>query len=71
MFTIYTQPRCNFCVRAKALLDSKGETFEEIDITENKQAKEKIKNLGLRTVPQIWLHDEHIGGYRELENKYV
>ena len=71
MFTIYTQDRCNFCVRAKMLLDSKGEPYEEININENQVAKEKLKELGLKTVPQIWLKEVHIGGYKELEKKYV
>ena len=71
MFTIYTQDRCNFCIRAKMLLDSKGEPYEEININENADAKEKIKKLGFKTVPQIWLGEEHIGGYEELEKKYV
>ena len=71
MFTIYTQDRCNFYIRAKMLLDSKGEPYEEININENPDAKEKIKKLGFKTVPQIWLDEEHIGGYEELEKKYV
>ena len=71
MFTIYTQDRCNFCIRAKMLLDSKGEPYEDININENQDAKEKLKELGLKTVPQIWLKEEHIGGYIELKKKYV
>jgi|TARA_R100000742_G_C4201438_1_gene30434 glutaredoxin len=53
------------------LLDSKGETYEEININENQEAKEKLKELGFKTVPQIWLNEEHIGGYVELEKRYV
>ncbi len=71
MFIVYTQDRCNFCIRAKMLLDSKGETYEEININENQEAKEKLKELGFKTVPQIWLNEEHIGGYVELEKRYV
>ena len=71
MFVIYTQDRCNFCMMAKMLLDSKGEPYEEININENPDAKEKIKKLGFKTVPQIWLDEEHIGGYEELEKMYV
>ena len=55
MFTIYTQDRCNFCIKTKILLDSKGEPYEEININENPDAKEKIKKLGFKTVPQICL----------------
>ena len=43
MFTIYTKPDCNYCVRAKDLLNMKGEPFLEIDISENTRCKRKIK----------------------------
>ena len=41
MFTIYTKPDCNFCVKAKDLLNLKGEPFLEIDVSENVDAKER------------------------------
>ena len=72
MFTIYTQPRCNSCIMAKRLLDQKGEAYIEIDISENVSAKEKIKGMGFKTVPQIFYPDgEHYGNYHDLEKKYV
>ena len=40
MFTIYTKPDCNYCVRAKDLLNMKGEPFFEINISEDDDAKE-------------------------------
>ena len=43
MFTIYTKPDCNFCVKAKDLLNLKGEPFLEIDVSENVDAKERLK----------------------------
>ena len=45
MFTIYTKPDCNYCVKAKDLLNMKGEPFLEIDISENVDAREKIKRV--------------------------
>ena len=55
---------------AKRLLDRKGEEYEEIHLEDNPDAKNKLKQDGLRTVPQIWLDEEYIGGYVELERKY-
>ena len=55
---------------AKRLLDRKGEEYEEIHLEDNPDAKNKLKQNGLRTVPQIWLDEEYIGGYVELERKY-
>ena len=70
MYKIYTQNNCGYCVAAKNLLDRKGEEYEEIHLENNPDAKNKLKQNGLRTVPQIWLDEEYIGGYVELERKY-
>ena len=70
MYKIYTQNNCGYCVAAKNLLDKKGEQYEEIHLENNPDAKNKLKQDGLRTVPQIWLDEEYIGGYVELERKY-
>jgi len=72
MFTIYTKPDCNFCVKAKDLLNLRGEPFMEIDVSKDNRAKEKIKSLGFKTVPQIFYPDgKHFGDYLKLENNYV
>jgi glutaredoxin 3 len=65
---IYTTSSCGYCERAKALLQDKGVAYEEIDVTEDDDAREKLVELsgGLRTVPQIWVGDAHVGGYSEL-----
>ena len=70
MYKISTQNNCGYCVAAKNLLDKKGEQYEEIHLEDNPDAKNKLKQDGLRTVPQIWLDEEYIGGYVELERRY-
>ena len=70
MYKIYTQNNCGYCVAAKNLLYKKGEQYEEIHLEDNPDAKNKLKQDGLRTVPQIWLDEEYIGGYVELERRY-
>ena len=70
MYKIYTQNNCGYCVAAKNLLDKKGEQYEEIHLEDNPDAKNKLKQDGLKTVPQIWLDEEYIGGYVELERRY-
>ena len=37
---------------------------------DNPDAKNKLKENGFKTVPQIWLDEEYIGGYVELERRY-
>jgi glutaredoxin 3 len=66
---IYTTHYCAFCVRAKALLTSKGVQFEEIDVTDSSELREKMVELsgGRRTVPEIFIDGRIIGGYDELK----
>ena len=64
---VYSTPNCPYCVRAKALLQSKNLTFKEIDVSDDVENLQKMMKLsGLRTVPQIFINDESIGGYDEL-----
>ena len=54
---MYSKRSCPFCVRAKALLQSKGVEFEEIDlIIEPERRDEMIRRAGARTVPQIFIN---------------
>jgi glutaredoxin 3 len=61
---IYTQWGCPFCYRAKALLDAKGVTYTEIDVTMDtaKRAEMATRKPGARTVPQIFADDVALGG---------
>jgi glutaredoxin 3 len=66
--TIYTKSTCPYCHRAKALLDEKGQTYEEIDIlrTPDKRADMIERAGGRTTVPQIFINGEHVGGCDDL-----
>ncbi len=60
---IYTKSWCPFSVRAKALLDAKGLDYHEIDVTEDSaREREMIRRSGRRTVPQVFIDGEAIGG---------
>jgi glutaredoxin 3 len=65
--TMYTSVSCPYCVQAKRLLDRKGVSYREIDVTYD-QAKrmEMISAAGRRTVPQIFIDERPIGGFEEL-----
>ena len=64
---MYTTNWCGFCVRAKALLDSKGLEYEEINLDDDPAFRSKLLELtGRWTVPQILIDDRPIGGYTEL-----
>lgn len=66
--TIYTKATCPYCIRAKALLTSKGAAFNEIDILEHPEQRSiMIEQAGGRTtVPQIFINGEHVGGCDDL-----
>ncbi len=57
---------CPWCIKAKALLDEHNMDYDEFDLVTSEAAKNTMIYLGLRTVPQIWINDQHIGGYNEL-----
>lgn len=54
MLTIYSKTVCPYCVQAKNYLKQKNINFWEINIEENEEAREFIRNQGHRTVPQIY-----------------
>ena len=66
---IYGTLTCPFCVSAKSLLDSKGVEYQEILVDKEPGKKEEMlaKSNGRRTVPQIFINDQHIGGYDDLK----
>jgi glutaredoxin 3 len=60
--TIYTKPWCGYCWRVKRLLDAKGATYHELDVTEDARIEaEMISRSGRTTAPQIFVDDVHIG----------
>jgi glutaredoxin 3 len=65
--TMYTTMACPYCVQAKRLLTHKGVPYTEIDVTTNSALRLKmIEASGRRTVPQIFIGGESIGGFDEL-----
>jgi glutaredoxin 3 len=65
---IYTTFMCPYCARAKALLDKKGQSYNEIDVSYDAAKRDEMtqKAGGRRTVPQIWINGTHVGGSDDL-----
>jgi glutaredoxin 3 len=64
---IYTTPYCPYCVRAKRLLDRKHVPYQEIDVANDDETRARIsEQTGMRTVPQIFIGDECVGGSDDL-----
>jgi glutaredoxin 3 len=67
---VWTKDACSYCVQAKALLEQQGIEYEEkrigVDYT-REQLLEAVPSA--RTVPQIFLDGELVGGFTELKKK--
>lgn len=64
---IFTLAGCPFCVRAKALLDTKGCRYREVDVSSDWEQRASVSSrTGHRTFPQIFIGDRFIGGCDEL-----
>lgn len=65
---VYSKVPCPYCVHAKRLLEEKGVEFEEIDLTNQPEQLQKIKNeTGWMTVPIIMINGQLIGGYSDMK----
>jgi glutaredoxin 3 len=80
---VYVKPNCPYCVRAKALLDKRGveyvehhvfvESAEQTAANREKLIERVVADTGTtpRTMPQIYLEGEHVGGYDDLVALYA
>lgn len=72
---IYTKPSCTYCIQAKQLLNLKNIPYIEHIVDGVAVKKEHIElkvpatALPLRTLPQIFVDDEYVGGYQQLALK--
>lgn len=64
---MYTTQWCGYCAAARELLRSKGVEFEDISIDMDRDRRQEMyEKSGAKTVPQIFINDESIGGFTEL-----
>jgi glutaredoxin 3 len=61
---IYTTPTCPYCTAAKRLLSNKGVSYTEIDVSRDPVQRDAMtkRAKGGRTVPQIFIGGQHVGG---------
>jgi glutaredoxin len=68
---VWSKDQCLYCDQAKALLKMKGIEFEERNVSRDwtrEQLLEAVPNA--RTVPQIFLDEELVGGFTELKKRF-
>ena len=66
--TVYSTSVCPYCVRAKQLLERKGIEYKEINLSQEAPEVriELMQKTNHRTVPQIFIKDQFIGGFDQL-----
>ena len=71
--TVYSKPACQYCSKAKDLLERLGYEYTEKVVTKDISLEEFFKELGktVRTIPQIVIDDKHIGGFNELTEYFT
>ena len=69
---VWSKYQCTFCEQAKSLLTQKGIEFEERKIGDGYTKEELLEAVPTaRTVPQIFLDGELVGGFNELKERLV
>lgn len=64
---IYRTQYCPYCNMAERLFDQLGVDYEEIDVTNDDEMRTKlVERTGMRTVPQIFINGEPVGGYTDV-----
>lgn len=65
---VYMSPYCRYCTSAKELLDGIKMPYQSIDVSNDRGKRAELADkTGRATVPQIYINDQHIGGYDDLK----
>ena len=70
--TVWSKDQCPYCVMAKDLLRAQGMEYEERNISQGTWTREQLMEAvpGARTLPQIFIDDQLIGGYDQLKKYF-
>jgi glutaredoxin len=69
---VWSKDQCTFCDQAKALLEMKGIEYEVRNIMHDWTREQLLEAVPTaRTVPQIFLDEEYVGGFQELRQRLV
>lgn len=67
---VWSKDQCPFCVQAKSLLESHGIEYEERNVSQDWTREQLFEAVPTaRTLPQIFLDGEYVGGFTELRKK--
>ena len=65
-YVIYSGEGCSYCAQAKRVLDTKGLPYTVMDAKSSMFFQKEFVAKGVRTIPQVYKGDRHIGGFQEL-----
>lgn len=63
MLKIYTKDHCKYCKLLTKLLDSHNKPYETVNVSEDNESLDMLKERGFKTVPQVFIGNLHIGDY--------
>ena len=67
---VWSKDQCTYCVQAKALLEARGIEYEERNIMHDWTREQLLEAVPTaRTLPQIFLDNEYVGGFTELRQR--
>ena len=67
---VWSKDQCTYCVQAKALLEARGIDYEERNIMQDWTRDQLLEAVPTaRTLPQIFLDNEYVGGFTELRQR--
>jgi glutaredoxin 3 len=65
--TVYTTEPCGYCKQAKALLEKRGLSYDEINLAKDADGRAELaERTGMMTFPQVIIGDQLVGGFTEL-----
>jgi glutaredoxin-like protein NrdH len=64
MVLVYSLPNCVQCETTKKVLNKKGIEYEEINLAENEEAMQHVRDLGYSAAPVVEIGDVHWSGFR-------
>lgn len=69
---IYSMPGCVACGQLAEMLDRRGVLYKKVDIYEDNEAMNVMREIGLRSVPQVFLEEDntvvHMGDYNKFKS---
>jgi glutaredoxin 3 len=67
---VWSKDQCPYCVQAKSLLESRGIEYEERNVSKDWTKEQLLEAVPTaRTLPQIFLEQEYVGGFTELRQR--